>query len=352
MSPFPSDPAQETRIAPEQLRPLLEQLLTKRCLFQYDAAVAVQRLLDADLHGIPQQGCALLGSLLDAIDLGDIDPRGRVLTLADAPTFAVLDGSRAVGMVAASRGVELALEKAVAQGLALIVIGNSQTLGAPEIYARLLAQKGCIGFCTTSTGTATLAAPGQTTPLAGNHGFAYAVPFGTDWPLVFDANCGPISLHQLQLLERYGMKLPEGLCLNAEGAPTTDPAQVRTLPPRGDGLGFGLSLFFSTLAGPLAGGKMPLHKRQRAAADDSQHVLLAIHPPHFCDVEKFNKELATTFEDMRQKTIDAGTTPFELPGDRARQAYEQSMRDGIPLHRTVVDDLRNRAEKLKVPVPF
>jgi len=112
-TPVPVDPHQEVRIPVDELRLVVEKLLVKNSLFQFDAKVAAERLVEADLYGAPSHGVALLCRLLDAMDQGDIDPRAQILTLTDAPCFAVLNGSRSVGAVAATKGAALASSKAV-----------------------------------------------------------------------------------------------------------------------------------------------------------------------------------------------------------------------------------------------
>src|SRR5262245_60891138 len=98
--PVAADPAQEIRIPCEDLQSVMEQLLIKGSMFQFDASIAAQRVVEADLYGSASQGCAQFCRLLNAMEMGDVDPRGRMLTIKDAPSVAVLDGSRNLGQVA------------------------------------------------------------------------------------------------------------------------------------------------------------------------------------------------------------------------------------------------------------
>lgn len=346
--PFPSDPSQEILLTPAQLRPVLEKLLVKSSMFQFDAEVAVSRILEADAYGVPSHGVALFCRLLDAIEVGDVDPRARVLTVTDTPALAVLDGSRALGMVAATKGAQLAIDKARESGLAAIIIGNSQTLGAAEVYVRLMAQEGLIGLCLSSTGTATVAAPGTRAGAVGNCAFAYAVPLGSQPPLVFDTACGEESWGKLQLLRRYNIPLPGDLLRDEQWQPTTDLTSARSMPAAGGALGFGLSLLCSTLAGPLVGGKSPLHKKRRNDADDSQHFLLTIDPARCGDVEKFQLEMRQTLADIRSLPPEDPADPVRIPGDRGAQCRERADREGLAIHVSLADEIRARAAKKKI----
>lgn len=351
-APYPSDPAQEIRIPTPALRETLEKLLVKASMFQFDATVAVSRVLEADLFGTPSHGVAKFCQLLDAIDSGDVDPRARVLSTLDLPAVTVLDGSRSLGMVAATKAVELSIPKAREQGIALALVSNSQTLGAAQVYVRMLAAANLIGLCTSSTGPATIVAPGGTTAVTGNSPFAYAIPLGDEPPLVFDSACGEESWGKLDLLRRYGLPLPDDVLLDATGQATTDWDAARTLRPAGGALGFGLSLLCSTLAGPLVGGKLPLHKKKRADADDSQHFLLAIDPARFGDPAKFQRELGQTLSEVAALPVATDSVPPRIPGRRGWDHNAVCEREGIPVHLTIADEIRSRAIKKKIPVEW
>ncbi|WP_175517262.1 Ldh family oxidoreductase [Planctomicrobium piriforme] len=350
--PYPSDPSQEVRLPVAQLQPVVEQLLVKHSMFLFDAKVAAARLLEADLYGVPSHGTALLCRILNAIDCGDIDPRGRVLTLTDAPCFATLDASRAIGSVAATKGAELAIAKAKEHGVGVVAMGNGQTLGAAEVYVRLMAAAGVLGICCTSTGGATVSAPGSRAGAVGNCAFAYAVPLQGRVPLVFDSACGTESWGKLALLQRYGLPLPEGILFDSQQAPVTQFESAVAMLPAGGPLGFGLSMLCSILAGPLCNGWMPIHKKRRTDAEDSQHFFLALDPARFCDVDKFNRELQKTLDEIVALPAVNPADPVRIPGVRGAACYEDNLQQGIPLHRSIAEEIKARALKKKVAVEW
>ena len=88
----------------------------------------------------------------------DIDPRAQVLTVSETPAMAVLDGGRAIGHVAATKGMQLAIAKAREVGTGTVAVKNGQHFGAASVYALMAIEAGMIGYCTTSTAGATVAA--------------------------------------------------------------------------------------------------------------------------------------------------------------------------------------------------
>ncbi len=148
--------------------------LTRKGQFAADAQLVIARILEAETAERPTGGLSSFANILTAIDLGDVDPRARTLTVVDAPAIAVLDGSTGIGQVGASRAMMLAIQKAQVTGIALVVVKNSQ----PEVdvagIAALATATGCVGFCTANWGRAdTSTQPGGTAWLSSQpHGWA------------------------------------------------------------------------------------------------------------------------------------------------------------------------------------
>ncbi|MFG0335318.1 MAG: Ldh family oxidoreductase [Maioricimonas sp. JB049] len=350
--PYPQDAGQEVRVMADDLRDLLIAMLVKRSLFKFDARTVAERMVEADLRGIQSHGSRAIGRYLDAIDAGDIDPRARVLVASETPAAAVLDGSRAVGHVAATKAMTTAIEKAREVGTGTVAVGNSQHLGAASVYALLAARAGMIGFCTTSTGCPTVAACGSTQPAVANNALAWAVPMGDDKPFVLDMACGATSWGKVESLKMYGQPLPDDVALDAAGQPTGDPAAATTMLPAAGARGFGLAFVASVLAGPLAGGMLPIHRKRTPTADGSQHFFYAIDVSQFTDPEEFAVQLQSAGQQIRSLTPRDGVECVRLPGDSEAEFEQRCQAEGIPLHRSHAEDLQRRAEAMQVAVPW
>jgi LDH2 family malate/lactate/ureidoglycolate dehydrogenase len=349
--PFPRDSADETRVPIESLRQFVTQILVKKSVFQFDAQMVADRLIEADARGIQSHGCRLLPGYLDALDAGDIDPRGRVLVEHETPAIAVLDGSRALGHVAATKAMRMAVEKAKGAGTGTVVVHHSQHLGAASVYSLFAAREGLIGVCSSSTGRATVAAAGSTRPFVSNHPIAYAFPTAEEEPLVIDFSCGALSWGKVEALAAYGLPLPEGTVLDEIGRPTTDPAAARCILPAGGPRGFGLGLALSLLTSGLSGGKLPYRKTRSAYSECSEHWMMAIDVGQFTDVDKFRATVSEARTALR--ALEPGDEgPVRAPGDRAAEEARRCSVEGIALHRSDIEALSQRAQALKVEVPW
>jgi LDH2 family malate/lactate/ureidoglycolate dehydrogenase len=327
----------------EAARDLLTRLFISKSLYRYDAETLAQRLIDADLRGQHFYGTASALRLLEAIAAGDIDPRGRPLTVHETPAIAVLDGSRAAGPIAATKGMQSAIAKAKLVGVGTAVVGNSQTLGAASIFALLAAKEGMIGFVTSSSGGATVAAAGSNQAAVGNHPLAWAIPIPGRPPFVVDFSCGALSWSDVEQAKRDGVSLPVGAALDEKAKPTCDPALARTLLPMSGPRGFGLSFVCSVLAGGLAGGKLPVRKKRPETAEDSQHFFQAFDPSSFVDPERLAKELCTSMDEIRQLPASENGGCVRFPGDEDAARAERIVAEGIPLEPGVHEELGKRA---------
>ncbi|REJ81896.1 MAG: Ldh family oxidoreductase [Planctomycetota bacterium] len=349
---FPHDESQEVRVDADALKQLAVDLLVDKTLFRFDAETAADRLVEADLRGIQSHGTRALPRYLDAIDAGDIDPRAKVLTESETPAVAVLDGGLGIGHVAATRGMQMAIAKAREVGTGTVAVKGSRHYGAASVYALMAAREGLIAYCTTSTGGATVAAYGSRGPAVANNAFAWAVPSREGPPFVLDMACGATSWGKVESFKLYGTPLPDGMALDAEGHPTTDAAAARTMLPSAGARGFGLAFLSSVLAGPLIGGKMPLHKTGGPLAERSEHFFYVLDVKQFGDEERFYRELDATMAEIRALPPAAGFDRVRFPGELEAEREEEYRRSGIPLHRDHAALLEQRAAPAALTVPW
>lgn len=349
---YPLDPKQETIVQAEPLKALMVAMYVKKGMFRAEAEMAASRQIEADLRGIQSHGSRATPRYLAAMDLGDIDPRGQTLVVSKTAAIAVLDGGRNLGHVASTKAMQTAIELARAVGTGTVAVRNSQHFGAASVYSLMAAEAGMIGYCTTSTGTATVAAYGSRQPATANNAFAWAAPSRGGAPFCLDMACAVSSWGKVQALGMYGRKIPEGWAVDAAGDATDDPAKAKTLLPAAGARGYGLAFLCSVLAGPLVGGKMPLHKKRSPESEGSEHFFYAIDVRQFVEPERFYDEIARTTADIRALATQPGFDRVTLPGEIEWERANRWRTEGIPLHRDHLRELSEAATKMKIAVPW
>lgn len=349
---IPCDPAQETIVEAGPLRELMVKMYVRQGMFKVEAEIAADRQIEADLRGIHSHGSRATPRYLEAMDRGDIDPRGKTLVLKQTPAIAVLDGARNLGHVASTKAMQMAIEMARAVGTGTVAISNSQHYGAASVYSLMAARAGMIGYCTTSTGMATVAALGSRAPATANNAFAWAAPVRAGHPFCLDMACAESSWGKIQSLGMYGLPIPGGWALDADGNPTTVSSAAKTLLPAAGARGYGLAFLCSVLAGPLVGSRMPIHKTRNPEAECSEHFFYAIDVSQFTEIDRYYDEMEKTMADIRALTPAEGFTRVTLPGELEGERAERWGRDGIPLHHDHLCELEKVAERMKIAVPW
>ena len=98
-----------------------------------------------------------------------------------------------------------------------------------RVYAMMAVEAEMIGFTTTSTGMATVAAYGSNKPGTANNAVAWGVPTRSGAPFVLDMACGVSAWGKVESWKMYGYKMPPNWGLDADGQPTDDPHAAKTL---------------------------------------------------------------------------------------------------------------------------
>ncbi len=138
-----------------------------------DAVLAADVRLESALRqgaGIDVFSIRRLQNTVRRLQAGGINPTPE-LTMEQAPAHHVrLDGDNGLGSVVGAKAMQRCLENARTQGLALVGVRNSTTLGMMAYYAMLALPQQAIGFAATNTELKIGLPPwGGTAPALGNN---------------------------------------------------------------------------------------------------------------------------------------------------------------------------------------
>lgn len=349
---IPRDASQEVTATATQVRQLVKTVLIRKGMFEAEADIAANRLVEADLRGIFSHGSRCIPKYCEAMDEGNIDPRAMSISLCDTPAIAVIEASSGLGHVSATRGMELAIEKARQVGTGTVVIRNGQHFGAAAVYVQLAIDAGMIGFCTTSTGAATVAAFGSTQPGIANNALAWGIPTSSGAPFILDMAVAEASWGKIETRGMYGLPIPAGWAVDENGEETTDAATAKTLLPASGARGFGLGFVCSALTSSLVGRRAPIRKRpNNPFGPGSDHFFYAIDPRHFGAPDEFLAEMDETARQIRSLAPADGFDKVRLCGELEWERAQAWSRDGIPMHRNQVAKLTEFTKSLGCDLP-
>jgi LDH2 family malate/lactate/ureidoglycolate dehydrogenase len=170
-----------------------------------------------------------------------------------------------------------------------------------------------------------IAPTGGMRPALGTNPIAIAIPAGRHRPIVVDMATAAIPKNKLLLAAKKGERIPPGLALDAEGRPTTDPAEAlkgAILPAAGP-KGYGLAVAVDALSGALTGSACALDVISIGSSmtepPNIGNFFMAIKVDAFLPLEEFKARI--------DNMIDGDQGRPEGPG---RRGDPDARRAGVP----------------------
>ena len=294
-----------------------------------DAQLTARALVEADQRGLASHGVMMLPLYVERIRAGSVSPTAHPTVVTDAGAIAVLDGHHGLGQIAAHDGMDLAISKARAFGIGVVVIRHAFHFGGAYGPARLAAEQGLVGIAACNT-RPLMPAPGGATRVVGNNPLAIAMPQRDGAPVILDMAMSEAAMGKIRLAAAAGREIPATWAADAEGRPTTDPtaAIAGMLLPAAGPKGYGLALMIDLLTGGLAGGAVGSHVQglfgDRAVPYDCSHFFLAIDPAIFGTQDELLAAVAQLSDEVHGSvTVEPGTHAM-LPGEREEQQATDS----------------------------
>jgi LDH2 family malate/lactate/ureidoglycolate dehydrogenase len=313
------------RLGVAEARALAEASLRRIGYPADEAAIITDQLIDNALCGY--RFASLPRILAIAEDERTGKPRTPVRVVRETPVSALVDGGNKVGYVAAYRGAEMAISKALASGIAVVGVHNSYYSGRNAYYIEMMVRAGLVGIHTASARPHVLP-PGGRRPALGTNPIGLGFP-SENGPVIYDIGTASLMWGEVLLMARLGEPLPQDVGFDAHGNPTRDAravAQDGGVAAFGGHKGYGLSFAIQAL-GLLAG----------AAPQDYGFLFIAIDPAIL--VPDFPSRMAELVARVKATPRQPGAGEIRIPSARAFREREQRRREGIVLDRKVVEAL-------------
>jgi LDH2 family malate/lactate/ureidoglycolate dehydrogenase len=286
---------------------------------------------------------------------GDVDPRGAVTVLRDAPVAAAWDSGRAFGPVVSHRAMEAAIGKAQATGIGMVTVRDGRHFGANGYFAEMAARRGLLAMVASNTPVAAFP-PGGLRPVVGTNPFAFAAPVGAGPPLVVDVALTAASGSKVFAAGREGRSVPEGWVVDAAGEPATDPnafwdgGALELLGGQVAGhKGYGLALMVDVL-GILAGNGSGVGQADASPTWTQGQWFAAWRVDLFDDPEAFLAEMRRLADHVHGVPARPGATVL-LPGERRAACRAERAQLGVPLQEGLVAQLRELAAETGTDFP-
>ena len=334
------------RVSAQRLRRQVLAILASWGMSEEAASTTADHLLYADLCGIDSHGVGMLLHYHRALREGSLTGRAEVKVVSEGPSAALLDGGGGLGHVPADRAMRMAIAKARETGAGAVAVRNSGHFGAAGSYVGIAAEAGLLGVATTNTLEPAVVPTFGADPMLGTNALAFAAPSATGADFVLDMATSTASLGKSWTRWRAGRSIPPGWAIDSRGRPIRNgrvAARQRRLTPLGSSpenasyKGYGLAAMVEILCGALPGGQ------------GIGHFFFAIDPNRFRDEGAVESDVDVLAARLRAaRPVDPGR-PVLVAGDPERETRERRLEGGIPLSRSVIEDMRSVARGSGVP---
>lgn len=334
----------QVRVRADVARMFCQQVFEAGGLPKEDAFLVADALIDADLRGVSTHGLVRFPIYVTRLRKGVVNAKPKMQVMRSKGATLLLDGDHGFGQVIGAEGMRRAVGLAREHGVGLCAIRNGTHLGALAYIASMALPHQMIGITLTITNPV-IAPWGGVVPKLGNNPLAVAVPAGNRPPVILDMACSQVARGNLILASKLGKTIPSTWALDERGHPTQDPdAGLKgSLMPVGGHKGAGLALIVGILGGLLAGSPFgagcgdifDMTRPQRLG-----HLVMAIDIEACCPLAWFLRSMEEMIGDLKSSPRAEGVEEIWMPGEMEMRRREERLRDGFPVSRVVLDEVR------------
>jgi LDH2 family malate/lactate/ureidoglycolate dehydrogenase len=351
--------AQHRAISPDAMRAFMERLFVRVGVPAADAAQAADVLLFSDIHGIDSHGIPRMRMYLNNIAAGRVNLQPDITVLAESPATLTLDGDHGLGLVVAPEAMRRCIAKAQETGWCTVTVRASNHLGALSYYPMQAVSAGLGGLSMTNAGPLMVPTFGSI-PVLGTNPFSIAFPGGdTSDPFLLDMASTSVAFGKVEIARREGKSIPVEWAYDKDGTPTTNPHEAVTLAPLGStyagrsNKGYGLATAVDCFTAMLSGGTWSMRIPGRGVGEHPHpgtcHCFMAWRIDTFTDPATYRAQMDDMIATLRATPPAPGHDAVHSPGQPEFDAYRTRSVNGIPLHESVRNDMRDLAAEYDVP---
>ena len=350
------------RIPADLIRKQLDAVFKSWGMMETYRSVCIRQMVEADLMGIDSHGIGMLPNYEKYRLKGSLVVNAEVTVVEDRQAVALMDGGHGMGHVAATRAMEMAMEKARVFGVGAVSVRHSNHYGAAGVYSNMARRGGLLGISTTGTTQRSVVPTFGREPRFSTNPLAFAAPGKETDGFSLDMATSTVAIGKIMIAKREGRSIPPGWALDREGRPETDPVAAMQADPKrltplggtrelGSHKGYGLAIMVEILASILSNsyvGSYNLETGERGKFLNIGHFFLALDPVPFRGESGAFEASLDRLVDLLHATPPADPDqPVMVAGDPEIAAYKERAENGIPLTDTLIAEIREVCESCR-----
>lgn len=315
-----------------------------------ETQLVAEHLVEANLRGHDSHGVGVLPSYVTNIGTGDLAINQALAVVLDTGGMLVCDGGQGAGQVMAHDAMDLAIRRAGETGSAIVSLRNSHHVGRIGHYAEQCADDGMVSLHFVNVVAGPFVAPfGGTMARLGTNPFAAGLPRADAPPVVVDFATSRLAMGKVRVAHNKGVTLPEGVILDNNGQPSTDPAVMfedlpGSLLPFGEHKGSGMMLACELLGAALVGAPTQ-HDGTRGGPVLNSMFSVVVSPERLGTAAPFAQEMEAVLAWVLSENQEREER-VKLPGTPERDSRDARLQDGIPVDAKTISQLDAAAREV------
>ena len=319
-------PKDGIRVPVEDLRRLVSGIYEAVPLPAEHARLIADLLVDTELRGVVSHGVAQVERYVRSFQEGRANPDPSIKVLHEGPTTAALSGDGGLGMIVATRAMQMAIAKARELGVGVVTTVYHDHLGSSGKYVRMALKEDLIGISLSGRS----AAPSYDNSIRGSIQGSPPLAFGM-----------PAGRGQPNFLVDYASHF------------VAEDEEVRKNPAVFV-KAIGMSHVANILSGTLGGQMLPEFDRRTAKFQgaDQSGFHMALDVSCFTSLDAFKADMDFLMDETAKMRPLSGLPDAGLPGTRAWRKEADYRENGIPVAAKAVNSLEGLAREFSLPVPW
>jgi len=317
---------------------LAEDTLMKFGADKINASAVADIVTMAERDGCVSHGLFRLPGYVATLKSGKVDGNAKPTVKNLAAAVVQVNGHNAFAPTALQAGRPALIKAAKTCGIAVMPLVSVHHFAALWTELEPICEAGLAAFACTSYKPSVIPAGGKKA-LFGTNPIAFGWPRKDNPPMIFDMATSVMARGEVGVAARDGHTLPEGVGVDADGNPTTDPNEILkgALMTFGGYKGSSLSMMVELLAGAMIGESFSFEAAERDNNDGGPpqggEFLMAIDPSLVRGDDGWSEHADGFFDKIYEQD---GT---RLPGDRRRVNRAKHDAGGVEVSKIILDKI-------------
>jgi uncharacterized oxidoreductase len=339
-----------------KLKKVLHEILQRAGSDEHEAALVAEHLVGANLTGHDSHGAIMIPTYIRNVRAGLLVPGTEACLIKNDGSIMVFDGQRGYGQRVAFEAMNAAISRCRETGLVVMALRNAHHIGRVGAYGEQSIAAGLVSlhFVNVIDHQPLVAPFGGRDARFSTNPICIAVPANGSIPAVLlDMATSRIARGKAMVAMNRGERMTEGLILDSDGEPTTDPSVMFREPggallPFGEHKGYGLAVICELLAGVLTGGGTIQPENPRLGGIVNNMLTFVVDPGRLVEHDWMQREIDAFIRHVKDSPPTIAGESVMVAGDPERKNYAERSVAGIPLDEVTWEEIVCSAEDVGI----